>query len=452
MAALGALAGGCGRSARSGHSDPDSKGVGGSSQSGAGDSGAADSGDDHGGNQQAGSPDAGGGMSGTAGAPACIPGAPCSCEEQLVGTTDCTAEGPSCSCPPIEECTPATTTCFEPCGGDPAGNWVLEGGCFSGRALADCDGGSLEGSLASLDMRLSFLDGGQDASGELRGDGLESWNLVANVPLSCLGGAASCEEGQLFTGPTGPLHHSKSRAWLPTCRQNACGSCECSGASAELVPPNSFWSIAEGRLTLGSTPMSYCVKDDVLWLGDATNAGKTKVSYKLRRQSCVGTPIACEERTEEAECRAEQACYWNGQACSGSAPSKCDFPSCGQVRGCTLAAPVAPRCAGEAACPDFAANGCQEPGCSLETCVSGNEDEVSCGFLLLSDMCASAPGCTVDGGFCQGTTRCSSQTSDEACEALQCYAGTYCTGTPQRSCAELSVENCHDLGNCYVDW
>jgi hypothetical protein len=440
MATLAALAGGCGRATHSEHFDRELDG------DASGGSETTDRVTAGGNQQQVGGHDPGGDVSG-AGAPGCVPGAPCACEEQLNGRTDCTPDSPSCSCPAIEACTPTTTTCFEPCGGDPTGNWVLEGGCFAGGALADCAGGWLEGTLAPSQMKLSFLEGGG-----LRGSGQEAWNLVAQVPVSCLGDAVSCDQGQLFTGPTGPLHHSSSRAWLATCRQNACGSCECAGENNERVPASSGWSVAGERLTLGpQLDFPYCVKGDVLWFGGATSAGEAKVSYKLRRQSCVGTPIACEERTQTSECIAERSCLWAGGACSGSAPSSCDFTSCGEVRGCALAPPVAPRCAGDAECPGLVTNGCHEPGCSAQTCIPVDADQVNCDVLETLD-CAKAPGCSLNGAFCTGMTQCSAQTSDAVCNALNCHGGAYCVGTPERHCSALSVEACHEQKGCHIEW
>jgi hypothetical protein len=53
---------------------------------------------------------------------------------------------------------------------------------------------------------------------------------------------------------------------------------------------------------------------------------------------------------------------------------------------------------------------------------------------------------------CTGTARCAAQTNDEACEAIGCVVQTQCWGVPLRTCAELSLEESHDLPGCRIEW
>lgn len=116
-----------------------------------------------------------------------------------------------------------------------------------------------------------------------------------------------------------------------------------------------------------------------------------------------------------------------------------------------MAPPVAPRCAGDAECPGLVTNGCHEPGCSAQTCIPVDADQVSCDVLGTLD-CTKAPGCSLNGAFCTGMTQCSAQTSDAVCNALNCRGGAYCVGTPERHCSDLSVEACHEQKGCHIEW
>jgi len=305
-----------------------------------------------------------------------------------------------------DACEPTQKNCFEPCGGEWSGNWLLEETCFSGSAIGNCSGGRIVGSARSSQVLLRIPDGGAaEVTGRV------TWDLEAHLPLSCLGltSVDSCAGAQFFAGPTGPLLSSRARAWLPTCEAGACGGCNCTGEHDEDL-------LAAVRLP---NP-TYCVDGDVLWLGGHTTQGETKVSYKFRRRSCSGP----------------------GESC--------DFTTCGAVPGCTLGPPVVPRCTGEPSCSGAPAEECHEPGCSVRTCYGG-ADPIPCTELDAS-TCLKAPGCRWNGAVCSGTTRCIDQTSDDVCVALPyCDPLPYCGGTPEHTCSELSIAGCHAL-SCVIEW
>jgi hypothetical protein len=481
---------GCGKSAHSGtrHSARGGSSSGGS-DSDAGEAGAAAASgtEGHGGRAGSGGKPTGGvgiggdaaGMGGAGSE--CVEGSPCTCGERQ-GITQCTGDVPACRCPPNDECEPMHERCFEPCGGDPTGNWVFEESCLIGENLgAGCTGGQLRGSTRSTGMWVSFSD-----AGGFQGGGSALWDLEATLPLACLEfqGIASCGAAPFFVRPTGPLLFDSSNVWLASCEPNACGTCSCAGDALEHF--NLFisgWAVVGDRLRLPSwnapSLAAYCVDGDELWLGGSGEHGESKVSYKFRRRSCTGAPVSCAERTLEqcalagdcrvGRCRAADGnvpecadavqapvcestagCVWDSDGCFGTARATCDFTACDRTPGCTFGPPRAPRCTGEASCLSFMPEACPEPGCSLRECAFQEVDSVSCASLD-DAPCAGAPGCTWNGTSCSGTTTCSQQ-NETACRLLPtCYALRHCGGTPARTCDELSVEQCHLYG-CTIEW
>jgi len=412
----------------------------------------------------------------------CVEGSPCTCGERQ-GTTQCTGDVPACRCPSIEECEPTHGRCFELCGGDPIGNWVFEDSCLIGENLGErCTGGGLRGSTRSTGMWVSFLDGGG-----FQGGGSTVWDLEAKLPLACLesNGIASCGAAPFFVRPTGPLLFDSTSAWLPSCEPTACGVCSCAGEAFEDFNfSRAGWAVVGDRLRLPTRNMpnlvGYCVDGDELWLGGSGQNDESKASYKFRRRSCAGTPVPCAERTleqcalagdcrvgrcraangnvpecadtvQEPLCESITGCVWDSEGCFGTASGTCDFATCDRTPGCTFGPPDAPRCTGQASCWSFMPDACPEAGCSLRECAFQEVDSVSCASLD-DATCAEAPGCTWNGTRCTGTTTCSQQ-SETACRLLPtCYPLRHCGGTPTRTCDELSVEACHGLYGCTIEW
>jgi hypothetical protein len=379
----------------------------------------------------------------------------------------------------MNECSRTGAPCFEPCGGDPFGNWIVEAGCLAGGELGEgCVGGSIAGTLGELSLRLSF-----EAEGLLRVSGREAWELSASAPRACLNldGAEPCDQGVLFTSP---LLFAQSRSVLG-CQLEACGSCECSGAVDGRNGPGSYrWVTSGTRLALDASSflspdlnVSYCVDGDVMYLGGDDTNGQSTVAYKLRKQSCVQTMPPCEVRPFEVceatqdcrwgaclralgsqafcdgwadfQCEEMSDCVWDPNRCSATGAPSCDFHDCERMPGCELGPPVA-RCVGSPTCSGFSADECNEPGCSVRSCRALGDDVTDC--VSLNTSCALAPGCTYDGVTCQGTTRCSEQTNDEACSLLPCEPVVNCWGFPPRKCSELPVDECLTLPGCRVEW
>jgi hypothetical protein len=376
-----------------------------------------------------------------------------------------------------DECSRAGAPCFEPCGGDPFGNWIVEAGCLTGGGLeTDCTGASVEGTLRELNLRLTF-----DADGGLEVSGREAWDLAVRAPRACLDldDAEPCDQGVLFTSPQ---LFASSRSVI-ACQREACGSCECSGVPDGGTTIGRLRWIASGtRLTLdgGSSLVNvpYCVEGDVLFLGGDDTSGQSRVAYKFRKRSCRKTTPPCSSRTleecestedcrqgtcfrapgfagfceglAELQCAETPDCLWEPNQCGTTGGPGCDFHRCEQMAGCELG-PPAPRCTGTAWC-GFDVEDCNEPGCSIQNCATLGEDVTSCEELGDPALCVRGIGCSHNGVNCEGTTRCSAQTDETACSFLGCSWKSYCGGAPARSCSELTVDECHTLRGCTAEW
>ncbi len=415
---------------------------------------------------------------GGSGGPSCVEGVPCTCDDDLVGVTECSEEEEeaSCACPPAKECAPdEPESCFEPCGGEPFGTWVLEDACLAGNGLSSCTSGVLRGTPGEMDLRLRILDGGQL---EIRGS--ESWDIAATVQLSCLGISTvnACSRAELYSDALLFSGWSNSTP----CEANACGVCDCSGTlDAGVDGAFSYWSRQGTDLFFdNSYRVPYCVDGDELWLGGSSDGG-TRVSYKFKKQSCAGTPIPCSERSAdecdvdgycsvgrcqaqtgtvpscakaftETECGVLQGCTWDPEGCSGQAPSSCDFETCGAVPGCAWGEPKA-RCGGEPTpCEGLEVADCGTPGCSVRVCGPNFGDISDCQVLTAAE-CAQAPGCTVSGTSCTGQALCAAQSDASICSKLVgCVPYSYCYGVPTRACSALTVEECPTQLGCRIEW
>jgi len=416
---------------------------------------------------------ASGGVSG--GGSSCKEGVPCKCKER-VGVTECVKDKSSCSCPPADQCesTPETP-CFEPCGGEPFGAWVLEDACFSGRSSDGTCERSFGGQHKDRPLRIRLLDGGYS---EIYGE--EAWDFDIRVSPSCLS-VSSVNE----CGKSPYLAEALLFSYTGTfpCTGNACGVCECKSSVNQIVSGQASWSRDGNVLSLGFgfSSANYCVQGDELWFGGTSGSGRPKVSYKFKKQSCTGVPLACGSRTKEqckgtycspglckvvsgspthcaqadnqSNCNVLEGCSWDPNGCNGFAPEACEFSSCDEEPGCSWGPPQQ-KCRGEAsACNNLDPSQCTSQGCSVTKCQPNDVDTVSCAQLTKTD-CAKAPGCVVNNGTgapCSGQTTCTAQTDTTVCGKLPCWAGTQCTGevTP---CSSLTPSTCHDVQGCIIEW
>lgn len=423
------------------------------------------------------------GGTGTGGAPSCVNGAPCSCTgEGTVGTVTCDASGGSeCVCPPAEECTAkGEAPCFEPCGGEPFGAWVLEDSCFS-RTLPTGNAGTCprfaQGTPGDSTLRIRILDGGT-----LEVYGREDWTIATQEALSCLSiqSVESCQFASVW--PDALLF--ATAAGQVGCSENACGVCDCEGALTAEVSQVSFqnWSRSGKNLQLGFRNVPYCAKADELWIGGRDTDGTPKVSYKFKKQSCQGKPLACAERTaeqcskgyncqvgacrgasgtvprcatawDENSCGVLQGCVWDPDGCAGTASETCEFATCGDEPGCTWGPPNE-HCGGVASpCEDRDATQCAGGGCSARVCQPNGAEYGACQLLSSAVDCGKAPGCSWTEGTstCTGTSLCAAQTDTAVCGKLNCWASPWCGGVPPE-CASLSLDACPNTLGCRLEW
>lgn len=426
----------------------------------------------------AGSPQAGG----AAGAAGCIEGALCTCGE-LTGTLACgdaeTSDDGQCSCPPANECEAPSGSCFEPCGGDALGLWVLEQTCFTGAKTGQgCAGGTVEGTSSENDLKVLILE-----NEPVVVSGSESLALRAQVPLQCLGieTVNRCKNAQFYASP---LFFGFSQPL--DCEASACGFCECSGDVWGGGGSGRPWVPGAETLAFGALNVPYCVEGDTMWAGGGELAGEPKVAYKFRRRSCVGEPLPCAKRESEqcgtsGDCRPgrcmpdggdaavcadqsyeeycslEPGCKWVAGGCWGTASETCDYNYCEGTPGCSWGEPT-PRCGGvPAPCYTHDLSTCSVAGCSARTCDVpdgwGGVESAPCERLTAS-ACAEAAGCTVSGAACTGTATCGAQTNATVCAMLECaaYEEPMCGGHPTTSCTELSVEDCRAEPGCRLEW
>lgn len=419
---------------------------------------------------------ASGGMA-TGGTPGCVKGKPCKCDD-LVGITECDGSEESCACLPKDQCeTSPNTSCFEPCGGEPFGAWVLVDSCFgTGSVSSGSCQETIEAKPGTSDLRLRLLD-----YGDMQVYGTEEWTVAAQESLGCMGLSSvySCPNATYWDES---LLFSSASAF--SCVANACGVCECGGKALGYL--NNFfgferWSRSGNNLRLGSLTTPYCVKGDELWIGgQEVGSDSPKPSYKFKKRSCTGTPLPCSARTaeqcafgcsvgvckattgtlprcatafSEEDCGVVQGCTWDPDGCSGTAAESCQFENCGTEPGCTWGEPKA-RCGGTAiSCEARDVNSCTGEGCEVRVCMANFSELGECPLLSATD-CTKAPGCFVSTttGACTGQTYCTNQTDAAICSKLgTCFAGANCAGTPTE-CQTLTVEACQNVDGCRIEW
>ena len=430
--------------------------------------------------QRGGETNNGGGLAlgGSDAAPSsCREGVPCACEDRL-GTIECNGDRPSCVCPAPDACkSPESTSCFEPCGGDPTGGWVLEESCFP---TSTTDSGSgcqrvFAATPGANELRIRLGE-----SGRMDFSGMEEWSVNVTTSLSCLSidSVKDCDTASLRANPFAFAISGN----VVGCKENPCGVCDCGGKVRGDPSITLGWQSEGDLLWFGSTALPYCVEGDTLWLGGSTPNVPPTAAYKLKKRSCEGKPLACEARSEaqceqgrgctlgrckkvsdttfdcastssEPECNLFEGCGWIANECWGSAPANCEFLSCGVEPGCSFGAPRA-RCGGtpEENCYNRELARCAGDGCSIRVC--GNSGSASDCTLLNATECARAPGCTVTSPGsakpCSGVPECLDVNDTALCRKLQCSLERNCWG--ELSCSTRSVANCHEMPGCVIEW
>jgi hypothetical protein len=324
---------------------------------------------------------------------------------------------------------------------------------------------------------MRILDGGS-----LEVYGTEDWSATSRISLGCnsLKSTASCT-GAFFSAD--PLLFS----YLPAsrCAASACGACDCASDAQKPVPDfyqYNQWHRDGTLLGLGNLNVGYCVQGDELWIGGPAG-GLPKVSYKFKKQSCVGAPLPCASRTSTQcqagldcvlgackpkgtvsaahcavaatanDCGVLQGCSWDPNTCTGDASASCDFASCPAQPGCAWGPPTE-KCGGDSSCSNRDVTDCADLGCHVAICDQLNSPEVDCSSLLTTADCAKAPGCVSHSGGatpCTGTAQCTAQTDAATCLKLGCQSGSFCDGD-QTACSLLSLTDCDRIPGCQRQW
>jgi hypothetical protein len=425
----------------------------------------------------------------------CVPGQPCSCGTAAQGVTGCGYYASYCDCASCRDSWPAEgegTACFEPCGGDPYGSWVLDHSCLRSNRTSDgtCDvythsgDNTIDAQLVANPLHLTFQVGG----GLLVGGG-ESWTLEQEYSAGCAGAPAPpCNQQSVRAWPSNSFTGLYEKNLTTVCTES-CGGCSCEANYwyGDLSSPNSSsWTRDNATISLefpwsSAQPISHCVQGNELWLSLPSDNTDVTLAYHFKKQSCIGTPTPCIQRgvadceiggycslgacqaTTGTNCSAVHSkdvcnttpgCNWNEAACMGTAPSACDLAKCGGEPGCAWHEPVQ-RCAGTAtSCTGRAQSACTASlGCTYTVCQSySNQPE--CWMITSTSGCSAVVGCyaldQTDGDQCGGTAApCSQQTNPGGCTSVGCNATPACTGTPT-SCASLSVADCPNQPGCAV--
>jgi hypothetical protein len=337
--------------------------------------------------------------------------------------------------------------CFEPCGGDPVGQWVQEEMCNRDAPgeTAGCD--SIHTGAGTADLALELT-----ADGRVALAGTEQRSQTIVLSETC----AVCPDAIAEPG----LLAFREQGDRLFCNEVACGECYCSDPAGSNSFSEGFWLTDASILVLDSDydylALDYCVNGDEMWLGRADRG----MSYRFRRTACGGKPLPCEERTaeectlgsaeasctlghcaqlvpddlnpcvglEQSECALLSECAWD-EGCGGVAWAECTFTSCDQP-GCSWVPPDTP-CTGEAvACTERTPQECVGEGCRPGTCAppEGVEDGFLCERLLLCGV----EGCTQTRDYdCIGTYQCADQVEGFTCERANCVWTTAdgCEGT-----------------------
>ena len=409
----------------------------------------------------------------------CVVGAECKCGA-LTGILQCGATGPNCVCPPAQQCQSVDDPkCFTPCGGDPFGGWVLEGSCFAGTAYDNSVCKTFtQATPGDSQLRMRILDGGDlDISAN------ERWTSTTRISLACSSVFSTTACASAYYYPSVTLFSSMPRA---TCSANACGACDCAGQSNDNASLSSepgyplTWSKSGNNLVLNNMAVPYCVQGNELWIGGTSLVGQPRAAYKFKKQSCVGTPLACATRTpatcamggdctlglckstgttsqlrcstalQADDCAVLQGCTWNANLCYGEASTTCPFVTCGDQPGCAWGPPTE-HCGGFPACDGLNQADCSALGCFYGRCGADVSNDVDCSLLTLAD-CAKAPGCVSNSGSgapCSGQTQCAAQSDLNTCKKLGCLdLGSSACGGTGTACEKLSLSMCDKSPSC----
>jgi hypothetical protein len=137
---------------------------------------------------------------------------------------------------------------FTACGGDPVGNWSIEGMCFDADDLLDQSSCPQATASASVDISgsVSIL-----ADSTYTSQTSSVTSFITTIPAECLMGLMSCD--QLTNPDTGTM-----------CSGDASDACDCTGSDSQSDTSSGTWSASGNTLTLDNDPAEYCVSGNTM--------------------------------------------------------------------------------------------------------------------------------------------------------------------------------------------
>jgi hypothetical protein len=289
------------------------------------------------------------------------------CVDGKLGPCECPCSKP----PPPPPAADAGNSCFEPCGGDPRGDWTFASTCVPQDLTPTCSNAVVDVTVIQADFMFQLLTGGA-----ARGKITTSLSLKLDYPASC---------------PIGcPPFASDD------CSRDVCGDCKCSTGGGDLLTFSasslaSTWSTIGADLELhdpegGHAVFQYCVSGNTLKLNKGTS-----VTYVLARAACGGTAVACRDR-DAATCTQGSGCSL--AHCAGSCSDFMTSAECTALTGSCIWQGSCVNIGGGLMCSSSSdAAGCQtRAGCHWQ--MDGCDGQAaSCSGIAVSN-CSAQPGCS----------------------------------------------------------
>lgn len=145
---------------------------------------------------------------------------------------------------------------FSPCGGDPAGSWILDGFCIvdEDTRFDECPGATVERSLS----RSGSVELNPDSSYQVDFTGNTRFTL--SVSGSCLTGVTDCSSLQ---------QEDESLS----CTGDPASSCTCTGEDVSVDMTTGTWAVSDNTIAFtgedGTETLGFCVEGNTLTLRDA---------------------------------------------------------------------------------------------------------------------------------------------------------------------------------------
>lgn len=298
---------------------------------------------------------------GNAGTPvsggACREGADCACEDGATGKMSCQGGTGSCRCETCPVFAPqASSIHFEPCGGNPEGNWRMRSYDVSEMRVYVTD--ILDPSRKTSCAARVRVDTAGYLSMRLDSDG--SAIVSYRRPQVSMLVDEACIANNLGVGC----------AQVLDCRAAGCNTCACDPAPrSPTLSTDATYTHDDSSIQIEGSTFEFCARDGVLRVRDVAD----HVKYELELEQdlephCTGTPAPCSINKFEKDCKLVAGCEAQG-SCSGDAKPQC---------------------------PDLlGSDACVAAGCRWSFIGCGGEPVGPCESLSV-EWCRFTPGCRVE--------------------------------------------------------